>query len=44
MLVSIRNVSLFLPGDPEQTTILHDITWEIRRGRHCALFGANGSG
>ena len=44
MLVTIKNVSLFLPGDPEQTTILHDISWQIQRGRHCALIGANGSG
>lgn len=43
-LVTIENLSLFLPGDASQRTVLHHIDWRIERGRHCALLGANGSG
>lgn len=43
-LVSITDVSLFLPGDPSQKHVLHNINWQVRRGAHCALLGPNGSG
>lgn len=43
-LVTIENLSLFLPGDASQRMVLHHIDWRIERGRHCALLGANGSG
>ncbi len=44
LIVSIDDVSLFLPGDASQKHVLHNITWQVRRGEHCALIGANGSG
>lgn len=43
-LVTVDHVSLFLPGDARQETVLHDIDWQIARGGHCALLGPNGSG
>ena len=43
-LVTVDHVSLFLPGDPAQETVLHAIDWQIARGGHCALLGPNGSG
>lgn len=43
-LVTVANVSLFLPGDASQTLVLHHISWTVERGRHCALLGPNGSG
>ena len=43
-LVTLDDVSLFLPGDPRQETVLHHINWRVERGRHCALLGPNGSG
>lgn len=43
-LVTVDHVSLFLPGDPTQETVLHGIDWQIARGGHCALLGPNGSG
>lgn len=43
-LVVIDNVSLFLPGDARQNMVLHDLSWTIERGVHCALTGPNGSG
>lgn len=43
-LVTIENLSLFLPGDARQRMVLHHIDWRIECGRHCALLGANGSG
>ena len=44
LLVSVENVSLFLPGDASHKNVLHDICWQVERGGHCALLGANGSG
>ena len=43
-IVSIDDVSLFLPGDSSQKHVLHNISWQVRRGAHCALLGPNGSG
>ena len=43
-IVSIDDVSLFLPGDASQKHVLHNICWQVRRGAHCALLGPNGSG
>ena len=43
-IVTIRDLSLFLPGDVSQRRILHHIDWQVARGRHCALLGPNGSG
>ena len=43
-LVTIENLSLFLPGEASRRFVLHHIDWQIERGRHCALLGANGSG
>ncbi|MBQ9406477.1 MAG: ATP-binding cassette domain-containing protein [Desulfovibrio sp.] len=43
-LVDITHVTLFLPGDARQIPVLHDITWSVLRGEHCALLGPNGSG
>ena len=43
-IVTIRDLSLFLPGDASQRRILHHIDWQVARGRHCALLGPNGSG
>ena len=43
-IVSIDDVSLFLPGDASQKHVLHNICWQVRRGGHCALLGPNGSG
>lgn len=44
IIVSIDDVSLFLPGDSSQKHVLHNISWQVRRGAHCALLGPNGSG
>ena len=44
IIVSIDDVSLFLPGDSSQRHVLHNISWQVRRGAHCALLGPNGSG
>ena len=44
LIVSIDNVSLFLPGDSSQKHVLHNVGWQVRRGEHCALLGPNGSG
>ena len=44
IIVSIDDVSLFLPGDSSQQHVLHNISWQVRRGAHCALLGPNGSG
>lgn len=44
IIVSIDDVSLFLPGDSSQKHVLHNISWQVRRGAHCALLGSNGSG
>ncbi|WP_374287395.1 ATP-binding cassette domain-containing protein [Desulfovibrio desulfuricans] len=44
IIVSIEDVSLFLPGDSSQKLVLHNIGWQVRRGEHCALLGPNGSG
>jgi len=44
LLISVENVSLFLPGDANHKNVLHDICWQVERGGHCALLGANGSG
>ena len=44
IIVSIDDVSLFLPGDSSQKLVLHNIGWQVRRGEHCALLGPNGSG
>ena len=44
IIVSIEDVSLFLPGDSSQKHVLHNICWQVRRGAHCALLGPNGSG
>ncbi len=41
-LVSCKNVSVALPGDPR--FVLSDITWSLRKGSHAALLGPNGSG
>ena len=43
-LVTIEDLSLFLPGEASRRFVLHHINWQIERGRHCALLGANGSG
>lgn len=43
-IVSIDDVSLFLPGDSSHKHVLHNICWQVRRGAHCALLGPNGSG
>ncbi|WP_291438943.1 ATP-binding cassette domain-containing protein [Desulfovibrio sp.] len=43
-LVTIEDLSLFLPGESSRRFVLHHINWQIERGRHCALLGANGSG
>ncbi|MGE9984334.1 ATP-binding cassette domain-containing protein [Desulfovibrio sp. SGI.169] len=43
-LITVDDVSLFLPGDSRQETVLHHINWRVERGRHCALLGPNGSG
>lgn len=44
IIVSIDDVSLFLPGDSSQRHVLHNISWQVRRGAHYALLGPNGSG
>ncbi|MDE7241062.1 ATP-binding cassette domain-containing protein [Desulfovibrio sp.] len=44
-LVSIEDVSCFLPGDPERRhPVLRHIDWQVTAGGHCALFGPNGAG
>lgn len=43
-LVSVENVSLFLPGDRSRTLVLRHISWRVERGGHCALLGPNGAG
>ncbi|MCR4665819.1 MAG: ATP-binding cassette domain-containing protein [Desulfovibrio sp.] len=43
-LVSVEDVSLFLPGDSAHTLVLHHISLLLHEGRHTVLFGANGSG
>lgn len=43
-LLTLEDVSLFLPGDASQTLVLHHIAWTVEQGRHCALLGPNGSG
>ena len=44
VLVSVCDVSLFLPGDPRRKNVLRRIDWRIEQGQHCALLGPNGSG
>lgn len=44
ILVTIEDLSLFLPGETDRRFVLHHINWQLERGRHCALLGANGSG
>ncbi|RRD70937.1 MULTISPECIES: ATP-binding cassette domain-containing protein [unclassified Desulfovibrio] len=44
ILVSVCDVSLFLPGDPRRKNVLRRIDWRIEQGQHCALLGPNGSG
>lgn len=43
-LVSIDNVSLFIPGDVRRELILRDLTWHLARGEHTAITGPNGAG
>lgn len=43
-LISINNVSLFIPGDKKRTLVLKDITMNIAQGMHILLHGPNGSG
>lgn len=39
-LIRIENANVFL----DRKEVLHNITWELRRGEHWAVFGANGAG
>jgi molybdate transport system ATP-binding protein len=40
VLVAIRGADVYR----EETLVLRDVTWSIRRGEHTAIHGANGSG
>ena len=44
LVCSIRNASVFLPGDMERRLVLKDIAWDIPQGEHTVLVGANGAG
>ncbi len=39
-LIRIENANVFL----DRKKVLHNITWELRRGEHWAVLGANGAG
>ena len=39
-LVALEHVAVDLMGSP----VLRDITWQLSRGEHCGIVGANGSG
>lgn len=43
-LLTLENISLFLPGDRSRKLVLRDIDWQIGHGDHCAVFGPNGAG
>ncbi len=40
LLIRLRRVSLFVDYRP----VLREVDWELRRGEHWAVFGANGAG
>jgi molybdate transport system ATP-binding protein len=40
VLVAVRDADVYR----EETLVLRDVTWSIRRGEHTAVHGANGSG
>ncbi len=40
LAISIENATVFLSG----REILHDLSWEVRRGERCFILGANGAG
>lgn len=40
IVLSVQNLCIQRDGQP----ILHDISWQVRRGQHWVLLGANGSG
>lgn len=43
-LLTIRNASVFMPGDAQRTLILTDINWQLEPFCHTSLLGPNGSG
>ncbi|MBO4335428.1 MAG: ATP-binding cassette domain-containing protein [Desulfovibrio sp.] len=44
LLIQCEHVSVTLPYAVKREPVLHDISWNIVQGEHCALTGANGSG
>lgn len=44
ILIQCQQVSVTLPYGVKREPVLHDISWNILRGEHCALTGVNGSG
>ncbi|MCR5813610.1 MAG: ATP-binding cassette domain-containing protein [Desulfovibrio sp.] len=44
LLIHCEHVSVTLPYAVKREPVLHDISWNILRGEHCALTGVNGSG
>lgn len=44
MLVSLQNVSAFLPGDKSRTPVLHELCWDVKELEHTVICGRNGAG
>ncbi|MGE4565332.1 MAG: ATP-binding cassette domain-containing protein, partial [Victivallaceae bacterium] len=40
MAVKIENATVYLGG----REILHNLSWEVKRGERCFILGANGAG
>lgn len=43
-LISIKNASLFLPGDKQRKLVLQNINLELFPRRHLSIYGPNGAG
>lgn len=44
ILFEIKEANVFIPGKREREPILKNISWNLARGEHYAILGANGAG